>query len=206
MGEGSNLPPGFQFFPSDEELVVHFLRPKAAHLPCYPDIIPTIDLHHCDPWDLDGKALQGGNRHWYFFTRRSQNRATANGYWHAVSTDETVTSNHTPVGIKKTLRYYLGEAPEGIKTNWLMHEYHLPDAGLGSSSSSNGGSTSSSNSGRRKRGGQPTRTESNKWVVCRVHESAGGSQSSFHDDGSELSCLDEVFLSLDDLDDISLPN
>ncbi|THU53855.1 hypothetical protein C4D60_Mb10t18800 [Musa balbisiana] len=160
MGEGSNLPPGFQFFPSDEELVVHFLRPKAAHLPCYPDIIPTIDLHHCDPWDFDGKALQGGNRHWYFFTRRSQNRATANGYWHAVSTDETVTSNHTPVGIKKTLR-----SDDTITTQ-----------------------------------------ESNKWVVCRVHESAGGSQSSFHDDGSELSCLDEVFLSLDDLDDISLPN
>ncbi|RWV92223.1 hypothetical protein GW17_00045422 [Ensete ventricosum] len=55
MGEGSNLPPGFQFFPSDEELVVHFLRRKAAQLPCYPDIIPTIDLRHCDPWDLNGQ-------------------------------------------------------------------------------------------------------------------------------------------------------
>ncbi|URE12630.1 Nac domain-containing protein [Musa troglodytarum] len=192
MGEGSSLPPGFQFFPSDEELVVHFLHRKAALLPCHPDIIPTIDLHHCDPWDLGGEALQGGNRHWYFFTHTTQNRATANGYWHAVGTDhETIASSCVDVGVKKTLRYYLGEAPEGVKTNWLMHEYHLLDDGV---------LHSTGDGGRRKK-------ESNRWVVCRVYESSGGSQTSFHDDGgSELSCLDEVFLSLDDIDEISLPN
>lgn len=54
MGEGSNLPPGFRFFPSDEELVVHFLRRKASLLPCNPDIIPTLSLLRCDPWDLNG--------------------------------------------------------------------------------------------------------------------------------------------------------
>lgn len=47
--------------------------------------------------------------------------------------------------------------------------------------------------------------ESNKWVVCRVYDSSGGSQSSFQDEGNELSCLDEVFLSLDDFDEVSLP-
>ncbi|WOL01550.1 hypothetical protein Cni_G10267 [Canna indica] len=196
MGEGSNLPPGFRFFPSDEELVVHFLRRKAALLPCHPDIIPTVDVRRCDPWDLNGKALQGGDLNWYFFTQRSQNKATGNGYWHTASADETITSNYMDVGVKKTYRYYLGEAPESIKTNWLMHEFQLLDAGLAATSS--GGS-------RRTKRGQP-RSESNKWVICRVYESSGGSQSSFHDDGSELSCLDEVFLSLDDLDDISLPN
>nr|GLL28652.1 NAC15 [Ipomoea trifida]GMD04819.1 NAC domain-containing protein 104 [Ipomoea batatas] len=44
-----------------------------------------------------------------------------------------------------------------------------------------------------------------KWVICRVFEgnydNGGGG-----DDGTELSCLDEVFLSLDDLDEISLPH
>ncbi|XP_064966622.1 NAC domain-containing protein 104-like isoform X2 [Musa acuminata AAA Group] len=193
MGEGSSsLPPGFQFFPSDEELVLHFLHRKAALLPCHPDIIPTIDLHHCDPWDLGSKALQGGNRHWYFFTHTTQSRATATGYWNAVGTDhETIASSCVDVGVKKTLRYYLGEAPEGVKTNWLMHEYHLLDDGV---------LHSTGDGGTRKK-------ESNRWVVCRVYESTGGSQSSFHDDGdSELSCLDEVFLSLDDIDEISLPN
>lgn len=42
-----------------------------------------------------------------------------------------------------------------------------------------------------------------KWVICRVYES-----NSCDSDENELSCLDEVFLSLDDLDDdeISLPH
>lgn len=40
------------------------------------------------------------------------------------------------------------------------------------------------------------------WVLCRVYEREGNSD----DDGSngaDLSCLDEVFLSLDDLDEIT---
>lgn len=41
-----------------------------------------------------------------------------------------------------------------------------------------------------------------KWVICRVYERNCDDK----DDGTELSCLDEVFLSLDDLDEISLPN
>lgn len=39
-----------------------------------------------------------------------------------------------------------------------------------------------------------------KWVICRVYE------RDEDDDGTELSCLDEVYLSLDDLDEISFPN
>jgi hypothetical protein len=50
----ANLPPGFRFCPSDEELVVHFLHRKAALLPCHPDVIPDLDLYPYDPWELDG--------------------------------------------------------------------------------------------------------------------------------------------------------
>nr|AXU39995.1 NAC protein [Lilium pumilum] len=179
--ENTHLPPGFRFFPSDEELVVHFLYRKATQLPCRPNIIPSLDLHYCDPWELNGKALQGGNQ-WYFFTRNSShNRASDNGYWKPVGDDETVNE----VGLKRTLVFYIGEAPEGIKTNWVMHEYHLSDCG-------------SSSSGRRKRSSR--KTGSNKWIICRVFEAAMGG---YHEDRAELSCLDEVFLSLDDLDDVS---
>lgn len=41
------------------------------------------------------------------------------------------------------------------------------------------------------------------YVLCRVYER---DEDEGDDDGTELSCLDEVFLSLDDLDEISLPN
>ena len=49
-----NLPPGFRFFPTDEELVVHFLHRRASLLPCHPDVIPDLDLYPYDPWDLPG--------------------------------------------------------------------------------------------------------------------------------------------------------
>jgi hypothetical protein len=46
-----------------------------------------------------------------------------------------------------------------------------------------------------------------KWILCRVYQREGScSRSSNHsddDDGTELSCLDEMFLSMDDLDDRS---
>ena len=61
MGGASDLPPGFHFFPSDEELIVHFLRRKASLLPCQPDIIPTILLNHYDPWELNGMHLLSAN-------------------------------------------------------------------------------------------------------------------------------------------------
>lgn len=49
-----NLPPGFRFYPTDEELVVHFLHRKASLLPCHPDVIPDLDLYPFDPWQLQG--------------------------------------------------------------------------------------------------------------------------------------------------------
>lgn len=52
-----------------------------------------------------------------------------------------------------------------------------------------------------------------KWVLCRVCEEDGNSKGFCHgdddddDNGTELSCLDEMFLSLDDdLTDVSFPN
>ncbi|URD94201.1 Nac domain-containing protein [Musa troglodytarum] len=57
MGGGTaNLPPGFRFFPSDEELVVHFLYRKAPVLHCEPGVIPNIDLHECNPWRKQNRA------------------------------------------------------------------------------------------------------------------------------------------------------
>ncbi|KDP47166.1 hypothetical protein JCGZ_00057 [Jatropha curcas] len=187
-----NLPPGFRFYPTEEELVVHFLQRKAALLPCHPDVIPDLDLYPYDPWELDGKALAEGKQ-WYFYSRRTQNRITENGYWNAIGIDEPVlTSANKRVGMKKYSVFYVGEAPVGMKTNWIMEEYRL----LSSSSSD-----SASSSRPSKTRGHPKKDHS-KWVICKVYERNCDDE----DDGTELSCLDEVFLSLDDLDEISLPN
>lgn len=50
-----NLPPGFFFSPTDEELVLHFLYCKASLIPCHPNIIPELDPSQVDPWELNGK-------------------------------------------------------------------------------------------------------------------------------------------------------
>ena len=53
--EQLHLPPGFRFYPSDEELVVHYLCRKAAAQPFAVTIIGEVDLYKFDPWDLPGK-------------------------------------------------------------------------------------------------------------------------------------------------------
>lgn len=48
------LPPGFRFHPTDEELVLYYLCPKAESRPFALPVIADIDLYKFDPWDLPG--------------------------------------------------------------------------------------------------------------------------------------------------------
>ena len=46
------LPPGFRFHPTDEELIVHYLKRKASSSPLPVSIIAEVDLYKFDPWEL----------------------------------------------------------------------------------------------------------------------------------------------------------
>ncbi|KAK6777085.1 hypothetical protein RDI58_023802 [Solanum bulbocastanum] len=130
------LPPGFRFHPTDEELVVHYLKKRVAGAPIPVDIIAEIDLYKFDPWELPAKAIFG-EQEWYFFSPRDRkypngarpNRAATSGYWKATGTDKPVfTSGGTQkVGVKKALVFYGGKPPKGVKTNWIMHEYRVAE-------------------------------------------------------------------------------
>ncbi|KAM0905119.1 hypothetical protein ACQ4PT_017559 [Festuca glaucescens] len=135
------LPPGFRFHPTDEELVNYYLKRKIHGLHIELDIIPEVDLYKCEPWDLAEKSfLPSRDPEWYFFGPRDRkypngfrtNRATRAGYWKSTGKDRRVMMNHggTPpraIGMKKTLVYYRGRAPQGVRTNWVMHEYRYDD-------------------------------------------------------------------------------
>jgi hypothetical protein len=51
------LPPGFRFHPTDEELVNHYLCRKCSSLPLAVPIIREIDLYKYDPWQLPGNLF-----------------------------------------------------------------------------------------------------------------------------------------------------
>ncbi|KAH7316203.1 hypothetical protein KP509_21G082500 [Ceratopteris richardii] len=107
-----------------------------------------------------------GEKEWYFYSARDRkyptgmrtNRATKAGYWKATGKDREVISSIGDgriVGMKKTLVFYRGRAPKGIKSNWVMHEYR--------------------HEGHIRNSGAEPRPSKDEWVVCRVfHKSPGG--------------------------------
>ncbi|KAJ3692313.1 hypothetical protein LUZ60_012663 [Juncus effusus] len=128
------LPPGFRFHPTDEELITYYLLKKVLDTNFTGRAIAEIDLNKCEPWELPDKAKMG-EKEWYFFSLRDRkyptglrtNRATESGYWKATGKDREIYSTKTGalVGMKKTLVFYRGRAPKGEKSNWVMHEYRL---------------------------------------------------------------------------------
>ncbi|MED6106983.1 hypothetical protein PIB30_009831 [Stylosanthes scabra] len=132
------LPPGFRFHPTDEELITHYLTQKVLQHDdenCFyaTAIIGEADFNKCEPWDLPWKGKMG-EKEWYFFCLKDKkyptglrtNRATGAGYWKATGKDKEIyNAEALIIGMKKTLVFYKGRAPNGEKTNWVMHEYRL---------------------------------------------------------------------------------
>ncbi|KAK7317246.1 hypothetical protein RJT34_01306 [Clitoria ternatea] len=158
--EQMDLPPGFRFHPTDEELISHYLYRKVTDSNFSARAIGEVDLNKSEPWDLPWKAKMG-EKEWYFFCVRDRkyptglrtNRATEAGYWKATGKDKEIYKGKYLVGMKKTLVFYKGRAPKGEKTNWVMHEYRLE------------GKFSVHNL---------PKTAKNEWVICRVFQKCSG--------------------------------
>ncbi|GAA0149324.1 hypothetical protein LIER_36908 [Lithospermum erythrorhizon] len=128
-----DLPPGFRFHPTDEEIITNYLMEKVMNNRFTAKAIGELDLNKCEPWDLPKKAKMG-EKEYFFFCQRDRkyptgmrtNRATESGYWKATGKDKEIFKGKgNLVGMKKTLVFYKGRAPKGEKTNWVMHEFRL---------------------------------------------------------------------------------
>uniref|UniRef100_A0A0D9W5F9 NAC domain-containing protein n=1 Tax=Leersia perrieri TaxID=77586 RepID=A0A0D9W5F9_9ORYZ len=114
FSSSNGVPPGFRFHPTDEELLLYYLKKKIG-------------------FEKIGSAPQN---EWYFFSHKDRkyptgsrtNRATTAGFWKATGRDKCIRTSYRKIGMRKTLVFYRGRAPHGQKTDWIMHEYRLEDA------------------------------------------------------------------------------
>ncbi|XP_057793427.1 NAC domain-containing protein 30-like [Salvia miltiorrhiza] len=135
MDMESCVPPGFRFHPTEEELVGYYLKRKIDDLKIDLDVIIEVDLYKIEPWDIQDRCKLGyeEQNEWYFFSHKDRkyptgtrtNRATTAGFWKATGRDKAVLSKDKIIGMRKTLVFYKGRAPNGRKTDWIMHEYRL---------------------------------------------------------------------------------
>ncbi|CAN6932349.1 unnamed protein product [Brassica oleracea] len=132
--------PGFRFHPTDEELVMYYLKRKICKRRLRVNAIGVVDVYKLDPEELPGQSvLKTGDRQWFYFTPRNRKypnaarsgRGTATGYWKATGKDRVIAYNSRSVGLKKTLVFYRGRAPNGERTDWVMHEYTMDEQELG---------------------------------------------------------------------------
>ncbi|XP_042065380.1 NAC domain-containing protein JA2L-like, partial [Salvia splendens] len=129
----------FVFFPTDEELLAQYLCRKGVKSPATTrcrlseTLISTNSIHGIFQVRLClgrkngiSSAQETGNIPKVRGRTGSPVRAT--GKWKATGTDKIITTEGRKVGIKKALVFYIGKAPKGTKTNWIMHEYRLSES------------------------------------------------------------------------------
>ncbi|VAH75368.1 unnamed protein product [Triticum turgidum subsp. durum] len=165
---GCELPPGFRFQPTDQEIIVCYLKRKVASAAsavasAVTSIIADVDIYKFDPWELPDKA-QFGEGEWFFFSPRDRkypngarpNRTAGSGYWKATGTDKPILAagGARCLGVKKALVFYQGRSPRGTKTEWVMHEYRLLHADAGAAT--------------RHKPHDSMRLD--EWVLCRVRK------------------------------------
>ncbi|KAL2336318.1 hypothetical protein Fmac_010764 [Flemingia macrophylla] len=129
---------GLGFRPTDEELVNYYLKHKLLSDDPRVHVIPEIDLCHVEPWEvpvmLQESEIRFNDPEWFFFSpvdfkysnSKRVNRTTKRGFWKATGKDREVRTweTNTVIGTKKTLVFYEGRVPRGVKSNWVIHEYH----------------------------------------------------------------------------------
>ncbi|KAK9140726.1 hypothetical protein Scep_010407 [Stephania cephalantha] len=158
----NQLPWGFTFSPTDEELICYLeAKSKNSTLP-FVDPIIDFDVYTAQhPSQLHmQQRLNVSSTHLYFYVEKSGiGRKAGNGFWHANTGGAEVMNHHGEViGHRTSLVYYMYNSPvndekndkviekedkkkvksPSTKTNWIMNEFRLLNSKSKSKSSSKG--------------------------------------------------------------------
>ncbi|KAJ6808343.1 protein ATAF2-like [Iris pallida] len=107
---------------TDEEVLL-FLGRRRAGDPVPPNVITEVNPFVIEPWDSPEET-------WFLYdSKESQPHSggsiievSRNGYWKSMD-DIRISTSTTTVGRKTTREFYIGQAPVGDRTGWMMHEY-----------------------------------------------------------------------------------
>ncbi|KAK1432667.1 hypothetical protein QVD17_09565 [Tagetes erecta] len=127
-----HMPIGYRFCPTDEEIIIHYLRPKVLSFPLPATAImhsQDLLLHH--PAHLPGDPKEKR----YFFNKQGLSQPASNpaGYWKPVvkngNTHKLILAtgcNH-PIGFKKTFVFYefSDHRKSGSRTSWMLQQFCL---------------------------------------------------------------------------------
>jgi hypothetical protein len=128
---GLKLPIGFRFRPTDEELLVHYLKRKVWSMSLPAAVVPEFEVFHSNPWDLPGDSKE--KRYFFcktksnFMSKCSGSLSTDCGFWKPTGKDKLIMGpgRNQVIGIKKPFVFYQVNKSLALKTQWTMHEYCL---------------------------------------------------------------------------------
>ncbi|KAF2287024.1 hypothetical protein GH714_037048 [Hevea brasiliensis] len=127
-----NVPVGWRFHPSEEELVDYYLKKRRGDPIDGMDIGEVDKLCDHDPKDLpDLFKNKSKDKVWYFFCLRLHhkngltNRKGKGGYWKSTGDPRWIMAEDSDevIGIKRTLVFHNPDA-----TQWVIHEYEYTAA------------------------------------------------------------------------------
>ncbi|KAI7740727.1 hypothetical protein M8C21_029446 [Ambrosia artemisiifolia] len=127
-----HMPIGYRFCPTDEEIIIHYLRPKAFSLPLpATTIIHSHNLFAHHPSTLPGDVKEKR----YFFCKPSYGNHIINldGYWKPIVKNGSThclilaTGCNHPIGFKKSFVFhqFSDNGRSAVKTPWILHQFSL---------------------------------------------------------------------------------
>ncbi|XP_047972039.1 NAC domain-containing protein JA2L-like [Salvia hispanica] len=120
-----------EFKPADEEIIREYLMRKINDEAFHTDIINTVQFYASDPDNLSQRHSAGGDRVWFYFTKRNRryshadvaDRRAGDGYSKVIGALKRITPNGERIGSRRLFVYFTGKSPDSVQTDWLMQEF-----------------------------------------------------------------------------------